>query len=82
MTGFKHPTLRVTPLHQMFRSCRTVHNDLALTFGNDADGNRSRISYPSGSVALYTFDFAGRPLSLTAGGTSFVTSARICHSVP
>jgi RHS repeat-associated protein len=41
----------------------------------DANGNRNRTTYPSGLVAQYTFDFADRPATLTAGTTSIVTSA-------
>jgi len=52
-----------------------VNDDFALAFGYDADGNRSRIVYPSGRVADYTFDFANRPVSVSVAGTPVVTSA-------
>jgi RHS repeat-associated protein len=40
----------------------------------DADGNRSRIVYPSGRIVDYTYDFAGRPRTVATGGASIVTS--------
>ena len=47
----------------------------ATRFGYDADGNRSRIVYPSGRVVDYGFDFASRPMSAITGETMLVTSA-------
>src|SRR5205807_6064526 len=41
----------------------------------DANGNRSRLTYPSGLAAQYTSDFADRPYSLTSGTTTIVASA-------
>jgi RHS repeat-associated protein len=49
-------------------------SSLTTHFSYDANGNRSSIVYPSGRTVAYTFDFANRPLSATAGGTSIVTS--------
>ncbi|HEX8410545.1 MAG TPA: DUF6531 domain-containing protein, partial [Thermoanaerobaculia bacterium] len=45
-------------------------------YGYDANGNRSRIDYPSGRGVSYTYDFADRPFSASAGQTPLVTSAR------
>ena len=46
-----------------------------LSFGTDANGNRSRVTYPSGRIVTYTHDFADRPLSAVSGGTTYVSSA-------
>lgn len=43
---------------------------LATSFKYDANGNRTAISYPSGAAATYTYDHAGRPLSLSASGVT------------
>jgi RHS repeat-associated protein len=49
---------------------------LSSSFKYDANGNRTAITYPSGgSPALYTYDHAGRPLSLSSGGISYVSGA-------
>lgn len=45
------------------------------TYTYDANGNRSKMVYPSGLVAQYTSDFADRPYSLTAGATNIVSAA-------
>jgi RHS repeat-associated protein len=49
------------------------------SYGHDADGNRTTLAYPSGRIANYTFDFAGRPLavagSMSGTPTPYVTSA-------
>ena len=37
-------------------------------YAHDADGNRSQVTYPSGRVVAFGFDFAGRPI--TAGATA------------
>jgi len=50
-------------------------NAYSLAWGYDADGNRSSMTYPSGRVVNYTFDFAGRPLSASSGGTTYVGNA-------
>jgi len=47
----------------------------ALSFGTDANGNRTRVTYPSGRIVTYTYDFADRPLSAVSGGTTYVSSA-------
>ncbi|HEX7833442.1 MAG TPA: DUF6531 domain-containing protein, partial [Thermoanaerobaculia bacterium] len=44
------------------------------TFAYDRQGNRARIVYPSGRVALYTHDFASRPYSVTFDATAIVSS--------
>lgn len=44
-------------------------------YGYDRDGNRSRVTYPSGRVVDYGHDFAGRPVSVTSGATTIVSSA-------
>jgi RHS repeat-associated protein len=41
----------------------------------DADGNRTSITYPSGNVVAYAFEYADRPFSAAAGATPLVTSA-------
>lgn len=40
----------------------------------DADGNRTRITYPSGRVVTYSYDFAGRPIT-ASGSLAGVTHA-------
>ncbi|HKS23575.1 MAG TPA: carboxypeptidase regulatory-like domain-containing protein [Thermoanaerobaculia bacterium] len=50
-------------------------NGYTLGYGYDANGNRSAMTYPSGRVVNYTFDFADRPLSAASNGTTFVSSA-------
>jgi len=55
---------------------RTIEgNAYSILYGYDADGNRASITYPSGRVVTYTFDFADRAQSASSGGTNFVTSA-------
>jgi RHS repeat-associated protein len=41
----------------------------------DRDGNRTRMTYPTGRVVDTTHDYAGRPLSVTAGTQPIVTAA-------
>ncbi|HEX9483976.1 MAG TPA: carboxypeptidase regulatory-like domain-containing protein, partial [Gemmatimonadaceae bacterium] len=50
-------------------------NAYSILYGYDANGNRASITYPSGHVVTYTFDFADRALSAASAGTNFVTSA-------
>ena len=45
-----------------------------VSFGTDANGNRTRVTYPSSRVVTYTFDFADRPLSAVSGATTYVSS--------
>ncbi|MDX1998419.1 MAG: hypothetical protein SF066_11940 [Thermoanaerobaculia bacterium] len=56
-----------------------VLTDGELSFTYDANGNRSTIGYPGGTVASYSYDFADRPTSLTAtpagGSAQSVASA-------
>jgi RHS repeat-associated protein len=49
-------------------------SDLMTAFSYDADGDRTSVSYPSGRLVHYTFDFAGRPLT-ASNGASLVSSA-------
>jgi YD repeat-containing protein len=44
-------------------------------FTYDADGNRASITYPSGRVVSYTYDLAGRPLSVASADATYVSSA-------
>ncbi len=44
-------------------------NTYTLAYGYDANGNRSSITYPSGRIVNYTFDFADRPITACSGGT-------------
>ena len=48
---------------------------LPASFKYDAAGNRTTIMYPDGSAAVYTYDHAGRPLSLAASGVTYVQGA-------
>jgi RHS repeat-associated protein len=50
-------------------------NTYTLSYGYDPNGNRSSITYPSGRVVTYAFDFADRPLSAASGATSYVSGA-------
>jgi RHS repeat-associated protein len=50
-------------------------NTYILSYGYDANGNRNSITYPSGRVVTYVFDFADRPLSAASGATSYVSGA-------
>lgn len=45
-------------------------------FTYDADGNRSTLRYPSGAVATYAHDFAGRPYSVSVGAQSIVSDTK------
>ncbi|HEV7922068.1 MAG TPA: RHS repeat-associated core domain-containing protein [Thermoanaerobaculia bacterium] len=45
------------------------------SFGYDANGNRTSITYPSSRVVTFAYDFADRPLSATSGATSLVSAA-------
>ena len=50
----------------------------AQGYAYDSDGNRWQVSYPSGRVVEFGFDFAGRPISAQAtkpSEESYVTSA-------
>jgi hypothetical protein len=50
-------------------------NAYSLAYGYDANGNRSLLTYPDGTVASYAYDFADRPYSVKVGSTNVVTSA-------
>ena len=51
------------------------NNAYSIAYGYDANGNRASITYPSGRVVNYTFDFADRPQSASSAGTTYVGSA-------
>jgi RHS repeat-associated protein len=42
-----------------------VTQDGALSYGYDANGNRTRLTYPNNVAAIYTHDFADREATLT-----------------
>ena len=46
----------------------------ATAFRYDADGNRRRITYPSGMSVDYGLDYASRPVSAIAGETTLATA--------
>lgn len=48
----------------------------STSYRYDADGNRSGITYPSGRVVTYSFDYAGRPIGAASGGAPLVSSAK------
>jgi len=50
-------------------------NGSSVGYRYDLDGNRNHIYYPSTLDVTYTYDFAGRPSSVTASGTPVVTAA-------
>lgn len=50
-------------------------NAYSLAYGYDANGNRSKLTYPSGMLVNYTFDFADRSFSASSGTTTFVSAA-------
>ena len=50
-------------------------NSYTLSYGYDANGNRSSMTYPSGRAVSYAFDFADRPQSASSSGTTFVSNA-------
>jgi YD repeat-containing protein len=45
------------------------------SFGYDANGNRTSLTYPSGRIVTYAYDFADRPLSASSGATPIVSGA-------
>jgi len=51
------------------------NDGITTSFAYDADGNRTRLGYPSGRVVQTTFDFAGRPVAASSDGTAIVNSA-------
>ena len=53
----------------------TDDGDFVVTYGYDADGNRTSLGYPSGQVVSYSYDFAGRPVAASSASKLFVTSA-------
>jgi RHS repeat-associated protein len=55
---------------------RTIEGATYVTsFGYDANGNRTGMTYPSGRVVTYTFDFADRPSTASSGGTNLVSAS-------
>jgi len=45
------------------------------SYAYDANGNQTRLTYPSGRIIDYTYDFADRQLSAVSGATVYVASA-------
>jgi RHS repeat-associated protein len=62
----------------LLKEVKTIdQSSYTTTFQYDHDGNRSRIVYPgTGRVVTYTFDYAGRPATASAGSTPLVSSAK------
>lgn len=59
------------------RESRTVGTaSYVSSFQYDADGNRTKTTYPSGKVASFVYDHAGRPVSASVDTTPIVTSAK------
>jgi RHS repeat-associated protein len=50
-------------------------NSYTIGYGYDANGNRSSMTYPSGRVVSYAYDFADRPQSASSNGMSYVSNA-------
>lgn len=50
-------------------------NSYSSSYGYDANGNRTRMTYPSGRIITYGFDYAARPLTASNNGTPLVTGA-------
>ena len=48
----------------------------AIHYQYDRDGNRSAMQYPSGRLATFTFDHAGRPLTASLDQMPLVTSTQ------
>ncbi|MGH9457101.1 MAG: RHS repeat-associated core domain-containing protein [Thermoanaerobaculia bacterium] len=65
-----------TRLGQLAREEKSVAGGIwATAFRYDLAGNRTSITYPSGRTVSSTYDFAGRPVTATAGATPLVTGA-------
>jgi YD repeat-containing protein len=80
LTSMSDPTGSTSYVHDrrglLLAETKTIDSAVYTTmFGYDADGNRSRITYPSGRIVDYTFDFASRPVTATTGQTPLVLSA-------
>ena len=61
-------------LTDWMRSYNYVNDDDSVIAAcTDANGNRTRVTYPSSRVVTYTFDFADRPLSAVSGATTYVS---------
>ena len=60
----------------LLQEVRTIGSqEYATMYQYDHDGNRSSISYPSGRIVNYTFDFADRPQTAASDGSNLVSSA-------
>ena len=59
----------------LLASAALAQSTYTTRYTYDADGNRTSITYPSGNVVTYTYDFADRPFSATSGTTPLVNSA-------
>jgi RHS repeat-associated protein len=58
------------------RELKTIGTaDHETRFRYDVDGNRSSTIYPTGRVVTQTFDYAGRPVAMTAGSVSIAAAA-------
>ncbi|HYC87626.1 MAG TPA: RHS repeat-associated core domain-containing protein [Thermoanaerobaculia bacterium] len=58
------------------REEKTIGGAVYVTaYRHDADGNRSRLVYPSGRIVDFTHDYAGRPVGASSGTTALVQSA-------
>ncbi|HEX8172598.1 MAG TPA: RHS repeat-associated core domain-containing protein [Thermoanaerobaculia bacterium] len=58
-------------LREETRAITTATDTYTTSFGFDADGNRTRIDYPSGLLTVaYTYDYAGRPLTASGAITA------------
>jgi RHS repeat-associated protein len=80
LTGMTDPSGSTTYAYDrrgvVRRELKTIDSNAFTTaYRYDASGNRSSITYPSGRVVNYTFDFAGRPLSASTATTTYVSSA-------
>ncbi len=77
ISGMTDPTGDTTYCYERrgLLATTTEGHGYALNFGYDEDGNRDAMTYPSGLSVTYSYDFAGCPLSASAGATPIVTSA-------
>jgi YD repeat-containing protein len=66
-----------TRLGQLASEEKTIGTETFFTrYGYDGDGNRNRITYPSGRVVDYEYDWAGRPTAASSpDGSIFVAAA-------
>jgi RHS repeat-associated protein len=56
------------------REVRTIgSNTYTISYGYNKNGDRTSITYPSGRVVNYTFDFADRPITVAGASSPAVT---------